>query len=129
MSNRYNFLRKQFKNEIRFGKCYCVLSGLKITDKQDLSIDHYYPKSLDENGNTYNIKNLFPSIRIINNLKSNLIPCVWEEEKFDILYHAAQNYRLNDHDYKIVVNAIKNIEYYQINPCLFCINNIKCKRK
>lgn len=127
--NSYSYLRRQYKQQIKTGNLYCVLSGLPILQKQDLSLEHYYPKVLDVDGNTYDVKNIFPAIKIINNIKSNKKPCEWENEKFDILYHAVYHYRLNDHDYNIVVAAINNIDNYRINPCLFCINNIKCKQK
>lgn len=125
----YSYLRRTYKKLIQLNECYCILSGLKIPTIKDLSMEHYFPQSKGEYEFTHQIKNVFPAIKIINSIKQDKLPCEWEDQKFNLLYRAVHHYNLNDHDYNIVVAAIKNIENYKVDPCLFCINNIKCKTR
>lgn len=73
-------------------------------------------------------RNLFPAHKIINNIKGNLFPCEWEEQKFERVWHAIREYNISFTDKEFCRRTIKNWEEYRINPCNWCILNQRCER-
>lgn len=106
----------------------CFLSGLEIPAGR-FSRDHWYPRSLIPK-NFYSIKqNIFPAHKAINMIKGNVIPCEWEEKKFELVYHAIHHYNLKNADKEFCRKALKNWETYIIDPCVWCIMQQKCQGK
>lgn len=126
---KYNNLRRIYYTQILNNNCVCILSGLKIGNKKDLSLEHYVPCVRGEYHFTRSEENVYPAFKIINSIKSGLLPCEWEEQKYERLLYALEHYNINKHEKNIIRKAIANIPYYKINPCEYCINNIKCKTK
>lgn len=106
----------------------CFLSGLVIPSGE-YSIDHYVakywlPKRL------YSLKqNLYPSIKIINAIKSIYMPCEWEDKKYDLCYYAKENWNLKRADKETVRKALYLFEINPniINPCRHCILSTKAR--
>jgi hypothetical protein len=95
----------------------CILSGIEIP-KGKYSREHYCPKSRLENlaQHPYNI---FPAIKIFNHIKGSLMPCEWEEQKYDLVYHAYNNWHIKRDDRKLLRQALNGMP--KINPCQYCI--------
>lgn len=106
----------------------CFLSGLEIP-KGRFSKEHYYPRSLIPYNFRTNIQNIFPAHKVINEIKSNLLPCRWEEKKFDRVYFAIEHYDLRAADREFCRKTLDNWEQYKINPCQWCIMQLKCKER
>lgn len=104
------------------GHLICCLSGLPI-EKHDYSIEHYVAKSriLPELANLPG--NIFPAIKIINNIKGNLIPCEWHELRVERLYSALIKWKLKPRNKKIIISALQRIESEPVGtiPCNKCI--------
>ena len=124
---RYKNIRAVFQNEILSGRCYCILSNLQITDPNLCSIEHYVPLARVSYHLATQRNNIFPAYRIINNLKGQLLPCEYENDKVEILQYALDHYKLRQVDKEIVKAAIKNSYTYNINPCKFCILHTWCE--
>lgn len=107
-------------------KKICFLSGLEIP-KGRFSRDHYYPKSLLPKYFHTNRLNIFPAHKVINEIKSNMEPCRWEQKKFDRVYYAIQHYDLRTSDRDFCRKTLENWETYRIEPCQWCIMNQQCK--
>ena len=109
-------------------KKICFLSGLEIP-KGRLSKEHYWPKSLLPR-NFYSPKqNIFPAHKVINEIKGNLIPCTWEEKKFDRVYFAIEHYDLRSADREFCRKTLENWEQYRIDPCVWCIMQNRCNQR
>ena len=95
----------------------CFLSGIEIP-KGKYSREHYCPKSRLENlaQHPYNI---LPAIKIFNHIKGSLMPCEWEEQKYDLIYHAYYNWHIKRDDKKLLRQALNGMP--KINPCEYCI--------
>lgn len=106
----------------------CFLSGLEIR-KGKKSTEHYYPKSLLPYNMRFDRRNLFPADKVINTIKSNLTPCKWEQKKFDRVYFAISHYDLRVSDKEFLQKTLDNWETYRINPCQWCIMQVKCKER
>lgn len=95
----------------------CFLSGIEIP-KCKYSREHYCPKSrlgiIAQH--QYNI---FPAIKIFNHIKGNLMPCEWEEQKYDLIYHAYKNWHIKPADKKLLRQALNGMP--KINACEYCI--------
>lgn len=104
----------------------CFLSGLEIP-KGRKSVDHFYPRSLLPDKLRATPENLFPAHKTINEIKSNLEPCVWEEKKRDRVYYAITHYNLKEQDINFCIRTLENWEEYKINPCQYCIMNGRCR--
>ena len=122
----YKELRRFYFLQIDQNLCRCILSGLLIRDKKQLSLEHYFPLSRGEWHETHQIANVFPAYKILNNLKGSLLGCEWEMMKQKILQKALEKDKLRTADREIVEKALANIKNYHINACDFCINNYKC---
>lgn len=95
----------------------CFLSGIEIP-KGKYSKEHYVPKSRAPfiAQHPYNI---FPAIKIINHIKGNLMPCEWEDQKYDLIYTAYKNWHLRRDNKRILRQALNGMP--KINPCEFCV--------
>lgn len=103
------------------GNLICILSGLPI-EKNDYSIEHYCPKSRISAPLSEEPQNKYPAIKIINNIKGNLLPCEWCILRKERLYTAFIKWKLKPRQKQIVKQAIQHIESgYNINPCKDCI--------
>lgn len=106
----------------------CFLSGLEIP-KGRLSREHYFPRSRIPYNFHYTIQNIFPAHKVINEIKSNLRPCDWEQKKFDRVYFAIEHYDLRSADREFCRKTLENWETYRINPCSWCIMQEKCNQR
>lgn len=95
----------------------CFLSGIEIP-KGKHSKEHYVPKCRAPliAQHPYNI---FPAIKIINHIKGSLMPCEWEDCKYDLIYEAYKHWHIRQDDKKILRQALNGMP--KINPCEFCI--------
>lgn len=109
-------------------KKICFLSGLEIP-KGRFSKDHYFPRSRIPYNFHYTIQNIFPAHKVINEIKSNLLPCKWEEKKFDRVYFAIEHYDLRSADREFCRKTLENWEQYRIDPCVWCIMQNNCKKR
>lgn len=96
----------------------CFLSGIEIPRGKE-SVEHYAPKSRIPKGIAQQSYNLFPAIKVINFAKGNLMPCEWEDVKYERLYYAYINWKLKPSDKKILRQALNGMP--KINPCQYCI--------
>ena len=124
----YKLLHRKFRYDIRKGDCVCILSGLKIKNINDLSIEHYCPLSRVSYQLSTQESNLYPAYKIINNIKGNLLPCEFEEEKIQLYKKILYKNKLKEHDRKIVENALDYSDKYIINPCFYCILLDSCSK-
>lgn len=95
----------------------CFLSGIEIP-KGKYSREHYCPKSRLGSA-AQNHYNIYPAIKIFNHIKGNLMPCEWEEQKYDLIYHAYQNWHVKPEDRKLLRQALNGMP--KINPCEYCM--------
>lgn len=101
----------------------CCLSGLPITCRQDFSREHFVPKSRttpEFSGDSYNIR---PAIKIINNIKGDLLPCEWVLLRKERLLYALLHYNLTKHNKSIIIKTLDRFatEKELLNPCQYCI--------
>lgn len=106
----------------------CFLSGLEIPAGR-LSRDHLFPKSLIPKNFHYTKNNIFPAHKVINEIKANLKPCVWEQKKFDRVLFAIEHYDLRSADREFCRKTLENWEQYRIDPCVWCIMQNRCNQK
>lgn len=64
---------------------------------------------------------------MLNAVKSNYLPCEWEEMKFDLTYHALMHWRIQEDDKEFLKAAIENWQVWHRNPCELCL--AKCNTK
>ena len=124
----YKELRRFYFLQIDQNLCRCILSGLLITNKKQFSLEHYVPCCRGDWDETHALVNVFPAYKIINNLKGRLLPCEWEMTKKKLMLKALDKNKLKHADRVIVEDALANMKNYIINPCDYCINNIKCNQ-
>lgn len=103
---------------------HCFLCGLEIPPGR-LSIEHYVPLSRADSVITGSPFNKFPAHKIINNMKGNLLPCEFEDRKWELAYKAIHFWSIKQVDKKYVERALKNWETYMLDPCHFCLLNCK----
>ena len=109
-------------------KRICFLSGLEIpADK--ISREHLFPRSLIPKNFHYTKNNIFPAHKVINEIKANLKPCVWEQKKFDRVFYAIEHYDLRSADREFCRKTLENWETYRINPCVWCIMQDNCNKR
>ena len=106
----------------------CFLSGLEIP-KGKLSREHYSPKSLITRNFHYTKNNIFPAHKLINEIKGNILPCKWEQKKFDRVLFAIEHYDLRSADREFCRKTLENWETYRINPCQWCIMQNNCNKR
>lgn len=97
----------------------CMLSGLVIPQGK-YSKDHYLPRAVCP-PNIYSLpQNIFPSIKIFNQVKSAYYPCQWYEARETLCYHAYVNWNIKDSDKKLLRQALESgLPIY--DPCEYCI--------
>lgn len=106
-------------------QCICILSGLEIP-RGKKNLEHLVPRSRAPRYITNNPLNHFPAHKVINCIKGNLLPCEFEEEKFELSYHAIHNWHIRSDDREFVRHAIQNWENnYHPDWCKLCL--LKCK--
>ena len=98
----------------------CFLSGLEIPAGK-VSREHYYPRSLLPSDIAGLKENKYPAYKILNNIKGNLCPCQWEEQKIELTLYAIKRYHIKSQTKQFLRATLKNWETYKINPCDFCI--------
>lgn len=108
-------------------KKICFLSGLEIR-KGRFSHEHYFPQSKIPPHFHSIRQNIFPADKVINEIKSNLKPCDWEQKKFDRVFYAIEHYDLRSADKEFCRKTLENWEAYRINPCQWCIMQERCGR-
>ena len=106
----------------------CFLSGLEIP-KGKLSREHYFPKSLIPRNLHFVKNNIFPAHKLINEIKGNILPCKWEQKKFDRVLFAIEHYDLRSADREFCRKTLENWEQYRIDPCVWCIMQNRCNQK
>lgn len=117
-------MKKQWKKTCEAQETIvCCLSGLPITCRQDFSREHFVPKSRttpELSGNSYNIR---PAIKIVNNIKGDLLPCEWMLVREERLLYALLYYKLTKHEKSIITKTLDRFatEKEQLNPCQYCI--------
>ena len=113
------------------GSLVCFLSGEPIVRQKDITTEHFVPKSLaDKNAPNYaemhaivtSQYNLHPAIKIINNIKGNLLPCEWEQQKSTRVYKALENYSLDPYERGLLQKllAVWATKPQQGKPCQKC---------
>lgn len=123
----YKKLRYKFKQDIKRGSCYCILSGLKIYDAKQISLEHVVPLCRGPYLETRQDYNIYPAYKIINNLKGSLLPCEWAAQRCSILQYALDRYKLTLNDRKIVEDALNNVKRYKFDPCSICFLYDNCE--
>ena len=123
----YKEIRYNYKKDIKKEKCYCILSGLKITDQNELSLEHFVPRSKGPYYETKQWHNIYPAYKIINSVKGRLLPCEWMEQREYLLKKTLSKDHLNKKNKAIVQAALENIPNYKINPCEYCILSVRCR--
>lgn len=122
----YKQIRQEYKAQIAKGDCYCILSSIKIENVKDLSLEHLVPQSRVEYGIAAQPENIYPAIKIINNIKGSLLPCEFEREKIHLFKKALRKNNLKKHEKDLVQEALDKSYSYHINPCLYCILSKTC---
>jgi hypothetical protein len=97
----------------------CFLSGLEIP-KNKHSVEHYAPKSRVPKFIAQQSYNLFPAIKIVNFIKSNLMPCEWHDQRDYRVAYAYKHYKLKQDDKKILRHLMQH-GFPDTNPCESCI--------
>lgn len=104
----------------------CILSDLVIPDGKE-NREHYIPKSRTRKQIWNDPRNIFWAHYMMNAIKSNFLPCEWEEAKFDLTFHALENWKLEEDDRLFLKNALNHWEGWHRNPCELCL--LKCNQK
>lgn len=104
----------------------CVLCNLEIPKGKE-SREHYLPKSRVPKFIWNNPKNIFDAHYMLNAIKSNYLPCEFEEIKYDITYNAIINWRMPEEDRDFLKKALGNWEVWHRNPCELCL--AKCNQR
>lgn len=99
----------------------CILSGIEIPPRK-YSVEHYYPRCYLPPEIARNAFNLYPAIKIINNIKGSLRPCEWVNQRYNLIYHAVTHWNMKQADKKLCWEALKGMP--KINPCDYCIASI-----
>lgn len=100
----------------------CFLSGLEIP-RGEYSVEHLVPRFWLPS-RYYSIKaNKVPAIKVINSIKGIKMPCEWFDMRYELTYHAYENWHIRKADKKTVELALARFEKNkdQINPCEYCI--------
>lgn len=114
---------KKIIDLIKRGELKCCICGLLIRSTKDVSVEHWVPKSRTTN-QFYSVpENKKPALKIINQIKGNLLPCEWEETKISRCYYALEHYNLNLHNKNLIIAALDRFatEKGPLNPCQHCV--------
>lgn len=99
----------------------CILSGLEIPHGK-YSWEHFYPKSCLPEHLANNPYNIWWAVRVYNNVKGNLLPCVWMERRYSLCYNAVQNWNLKRSDRLLLQIGLED-GLPDYDPCYYCIAN------
>ena len=102
----------------------CFLSGLEIPPGKQ-NKEHYCPKSRVPQFIWQSPANIHPAHKVINAIKSDRMPCEWEETKWNLAHHALHAWNLKQDDAYFVARTLQNWEKYVINPCEYCLMHCK----
>ncbi len=129
MSNSYKELRQRYRKTVDDKECRCILSGLLILNKNELSLEHLVPLCRWHGYEAKMPYNIFPAYKIINSMKSGMLFCEWLDNNEYILTKALRKNHLKKGDREIVEAALENIPYYNIDPCMYCFLAGKCGKE
>ena len=106
----------------------CILSGLEIPKGKE-NREHLVPRS-----RMYRFvnspSNIFPAHKIINCMKGDLLPCEFEQLKYQIATKALYKWHIKEADRDFIRDAVINWnEGYRPNWCDICILNCKGKQR
>lgn len=104
----------------------CILSDLEIPHGKQ-NVEHYCPRSRVPQRIAEHPNNLFPAHKVVNCIKNNLMPCEWEEQKFDLTYHAIYHWNIRHEDKVFLKKTLEHWEEWYRNPCQLCL--MECKGK
>lgn len=97
----------------------CVLSGFEIPNGK-FSREHYLPRAVCPEC-IYTLPwNIFPAIKIFNQVKGAYYPCQWYDLRYDLCWHAYQNWNIKQSDRELLCRALK-YGMPQYNPCELCV--------
>lgn len=125
----YKELREYFREEIELGNVYCILSGLPIEKKEFLTLEHFVPLHRVSHTISAQPRNIFPAYRIINHIKSSMLPCEFFECRDKLLRKTYNKHTLDRQNQQILRDAIDNIPYYNIDPCTLCVMSNLCYQR
>lgn len=92
-------LRKAFALMRDHKVLYCAICGCLIEKKDKITLDHHVPKS---KGGLSDANNLLPTHKICNEIKSNIMPDVFEKIKIKRFEYALDHYNLKRRDRQII---------------------------
>lgn len=92
-------LRKAFALMRDRNVLYCAICGCLIEKKDKITLDHHVPKS---KGGASDASNLLPAHKICNEIKSDIMPDVFEKTKIRRFEYALNNYKLKHRDRQII---------------------------
>ena len=99
----------------------CFLSGLEIP-KGRYSREHIAPRSKVPMYIASHPYNIAPAIKIINVIKADRFLCEWEDQKYELCYHAVQKWNLKQVDKDIIIQALEKFKTEEpMNPCEHCV--------
>ena len=79
------------------------------------------PKYAELHAVVFDEYNLRPSIKIVNNIKGNLLPCEWEEQKVSRVYKAIYTYKLDSYELSLLKKLLEKwIKAPIVKPCNKC---------
>lgn len=104
----------------------CVLTDLEIPKGRD-SREHMLPKSRVSRRVWSDPRNIYNAHIMVNAIKSNYLPCEFEELKFKLTYNALINWRLTPEDRVFLRKALDHWEEIEWKPCDYCL--LKCKQR
>lgn len=104
----------------------CVLTDLEIPKGRE-SREHMLPKSRVNRNIWTDPRNIFYAHSKVNEIKSNLLPCEFEELKFKLTYNALVNWNLTQSDRLFLRKALDHWEDIDVNPCKLCL--LQCNQR
>lgn len=96
-------LRRAFALMRDKGILYCAICGCLIAKKDQITVDHWVPKS--KAGPT-NGSNLLPAHKVCNEIKSDLMPDEFRRHRVERFAYALAKYNLSRKDRQIIKNAL-----------------------
>lgn len=97
----------------------CILSG-RIIPQGKYSIEHYMPRALVPPYIADLPQNKFPAIKIFNQVKAAHYPCQWYAMRYELCYHAYQNWNIKPSDKHLLGEAVLN-GMPEYDPCKYCV--------
>lgn len=103
----------------------CILSGLEIS-KADVSREHLCPRHRVPKIIWNNPENVFNAHYLLNSIKSDFLPCEWNEEKYSLVEYALRKWKLQQSERDFLNKAVANWKAgYNPDWCSLCL--LKCK--